>query len=176
MKFVSTERLSRFLTKIKDIFVAKSGGTMTGDLIVGGNAKVQANGYVIGTWLQGTTANHLSTKPPKIAVQDSSGWIYHRTPAEILSDIGAASTSSYTFAIGTSWTGTSAPYTQTITVSGILSTDDPIVDLVTSITNYEKEIEEYAKIFKITTAEGKLTVYATAKTTTALTCKLKVVR
>lgn len=92
------------------------------------------------------------------------------------SDVGAATVSSYTFTIGTSWNGSSAPYTQTIPVSGILATDDPIVDLVASTTNYEKEIEAYAKVFKITTAAGKLTVFATEKTTTALTCKLKVVR
>lgn len=92
------------------------------------------------------------------------------------SDVGAATVSSYTFTIGTSWNGSSAPYTQTIAVSGIRSTDDPIVDLIASTTNYEKEIEAYAKVFKITTAAGKLTVFATEKTTTALTCKLKVVR
>ena len=176
MKIISADNLSRFLAKIKDIFVAKSGGTMTGDLIVGGNAKVQANGYVIGTWLQSTAANHLGSKPPKITVQDSSGWIYHRTPAEILSDIGAATVSSYTFTIGTSWTGSAAPYTQTITVSGILATDDPIADLATSTTNYEKEAEAWGKVFKITTAANKVTVYATEKTTTSISCKLKVVR
>lgn len=68
--------------------VSKAGDTMTGDLTVG-SAQIQTNGYVTGTWLKGTAANHLTTAATKIAVQDSSGWIYHRTPSEILSDIGA---------------------------------------------------------------------------------------
>ena len=92
------------------------------------------------------------------------------------SDIGAATQKSYTVRIGTAWSGSAAPYTQTITVSGILSTDDPIVDLITTINNYAKEIEEYGKIFKITTAANKITVYATDKTTISISCKLKVVR
>ena len=65
-----------------------SGGTLTGDLTVG-SAQIQTNGYVTGTWLKGTAANHLTTAATKIAVQDSSGWIYHRTASELLSDIGA---------------------------------------------------------------------------------------
>ena len=64
-----------------------NGGTMTGDLKVG-SATIQTNGYVVGTWLQGTSANHQTTAATKIAVQDGSGWIYHRTATEIKSDIG----------------------------------------------------------------------------------------
>lgn len=65
-----------------------SGGTLTGDLTVG-SAQMQTNGYVTGTWLKGTAANHLTAAATKIAVQDSAGWIYHRTASELLSDIGA---------------------------------------------------------------------------------------
>lgn len=65
-----------------------SGGTLTGGLTVG-SAQMQTNGYVTGTWLKGTADNHLTTAAKKIAVQDSSGWIYHRTASELLSDIGA---------------------------------------------------------------------------------------
>lgn len=65
-----------------------SGGTLTGNLTVG-SAQMQTNGYVTGAWLKGTADNHLTTAAKKIAVQDSSGWIYHRTASELLSDIGA---------------------------------------------------------------------------------------
>ena len=61
-----------------------NGGTMTGDLKVG-SATIQTNGYVVGTWLQGTSANHQTTAATKIAVQDGSGWIYHRTATEVKS-------------------------------------------------------------------------------------------
>lgn len=59
-----------------------SGGTLTGNL---------TGKYIIGTWLQATDAGHLATKPTKIPVFDDKGWIYYRTPAEILKDIGASS-------------------------------------------------------------------------------------
>ena len=65
-----------------------SGGTLTGDLTVG-EASVGTDGKIVGTWLQGTTDNHLTTQATKIAVQDTTGTIYNRTSTEILSDIGA---------------------------------------------------------------------------------------
>ena len=59
-----------------------SGGTLTGNL---------TGKCIIGTWLQATDAGHLATTPTKIPVFDDKGWIYYRTPAEILKDIGASS-------------------------------------------------------------------------------------
>lgn len=64
-----------------------TGGTLTGDLKVG-SSTIQTNGYITGTWLKTTANTHLDSTPTKIAVL-SNGWIYDRTPAEILSDIGA---------------------------------------------------------------------------------------
>lgn len=64
-----------------------SGGTMTGDLNVGTNAKVQTNGYITGTWLRTTANTHLASTSTKVAViQD--GWVYDRTPAELKADMG----------------------------------------------------------------------------------------
>ena len=57
----------------------KTGGTLTGNL---------TGKYFTGTWLQTTPATDLGRKPPKVAVLDESGWVYYRTPAEILNDIG----------------------------------------------------------------------------------------
>lgn len=57
----------------------------TGDANIGGN--VTAN-YVTGTWLQGTAANAASAKQDRVCVMDSSGWVYTRTLAQILGDIG----------------------------------------------------------------------------------------
>ena len=64
-----------------------SGGALAGDLTVG-SASIKTNGYVVGTWLQGTATNHLTNAATKIAVQDGSGRVYHRTAEEIKSDIG----------------------------------------------------------------------------------------
>lgn len=57
----------------------KSGGTLTGNL---------TGKYITGTWLQTTEATDLGRTPGKIAVLDDSGWVYHRTPAELLADLG----------------------------------------------------------------------------------------
>ena len=67
--------------------LSTSGGALTGDLTVG-SASIKTNGYVVGTWLQGTATNHLTNAATKIAVQDGSGRVYHRTAEEIKSDIG----------------------------------------------------------------------------------------
>lgn len=57
----------------------KSGGTLTGNL---------TGKYITGTWLQTTESTDLGRTPGKIAVLDDSGWVYHRTPAELLADLG----------------------------------------------------------------------------------------
>lgn len=64
----------------------KSGGTLTGNL---------TGKYITGTWLQTTEATDLGRVPGKIAVLDESGWVYYRTPAELLADIGAMSGGDY---------------------------------------------------------------------------------
>lgn len=89
-----------------------------------------------------------------------------------------AVTKFFTAQIGTTWTGSAAPYTQTITVSGILASDKPIVDLVPSSTfaTAEKEISNYAKIYRITTAANSITVYATEATDVALNIQMGVHR
>lgn len=58
----------------------KTGGTLTGNL---------TGKYFTGTWLQTTEATDLGRTPGKIAVLDGSGWVYYRTPAEMLTDLGA---------------------------------------------------------------------------------------
>lgn len=58
-----------------------TGGTLTGNL---------TGKYITGTWLQTLAASDLGKTPPYVAVLDDSGWVYKRTPAEILKDIGAS--------------------------------------------------------------------------------------
>ena len=57
----------------------KSGGTLTGNL---------TGKYITGTWLQTTEATDFGRTPGKIAVLDESGWVYYRTPLELLADLG----------------------------------------------------------------------------------------
>ena len=62
--------------------LSTSGGTLTGNL---------TGKYITGTWLKTTDASELSTTPEKIAVLDSTGWIYYRTLAHLKSDLGVGS-------------------------------------------------------------------------------------
>lgn len=62
-----------------------------------------------------------------------------------------------------SWTGSSAPYSKAVTVTGILSTDKPIIDLVLTGT-YATDlvmIENWAKIYRAVTSADTITFYAT---------------
>lgn len=85
--------------------------------------------------------------------------------------------SQYEATITTTWTGTSAPFSQDITITGISSGHKPIVDIVPSdtFTTAQTQLEEWNKIYRITTASNKITVYATEKTTTAIPIQLIVV-
>ena len=56
-----------------------------------GSSSIGINGYIEGTWLRTTSAGN--NKAGDFAIIDDLGWIYKRTPAQVLSDIGAASKS-----------------------------------------------------------------------------------
>lgn len=84
----------------------------------------------------------------------------------------------YTATITTTWSGSAAPYSQAITVTGITANDNPIVDVTMSgtyATDKTRETE-FGKIYRIVTAANKITVYAHEKTTASLPIQLQVVR
>lgn len=63
-----------------DKYLPLTGGTLTGNL---------TGQYLTGTWVKTTSTTNLNKAPEKVAVLDTSGWIYYRTPAELREDIGA---------------------------------------------------------------------------------------
>ena len=85
---------------------------------------------------------------------------------------------SFTAIIGTTWSGTAAPYTQTISVDGMLSADNPMVDIVVSddFSIAETQLESFGYIYKIVTSDGSVTVYSTEPTTTEVTIRMEVFR
>ena len=90
-----------------------------------------------------------------------------------------ATTTTYTATISTTWTGEQAPYTQSISVSGILSTDNPLVDIILNNDNEiaKSEIENYGKISRIQTTDGSITVTCLEdKPEVEMNIQLKVVR
>lgn len=72
------------------------------------------------------------------------------------------------------WTATGAPYTQVISVDGLLATSKVLADLTPSDTfaTAETQLEEWGKIYRIVTGDGSVTVWATEETTTAMTAQL----
>lgn len=76
------------------------------------------------------------------------------------------------------WTGTSAPFSQGITVNGILETDKPKVDVIVSSTyaTAETEIEAWGYVYRIVTSQNGVTAYATEKPEVSLNIQMEVVR
>lgn len=84
----------------------------------------------------------------------------------------------YAATISPTWIGEAAPYIQEIAVDGILAGDDPITDLIISddYASAELQLEEWGKIYRIKTAEGKIIVYAKEPTTISLNIQMVVSR
>ena len=68
------------------------GQTITGS---NGGYSINASGYIKGSWLQasvtdinGTNGGHASNGTGRVCVFDGAGWIYYRTPEEVLLDGG----------------------------------------------------------------------------------------
>lgn len=80
--------------------------------------------------------------------------------------------------VGTSWTAYGGYYYQDIVVEGIQATDEPDVDVAPEDDNAANVVhdENICKVFRVTTSDGSIRVWAKEKITTALPIRLKVVR
>lgn len=94
-------------------------------------------------------------------------------------DIVVATTETYTATIpSASWTGSEAPYTKAVTVTGIASTDNPIIDLVLTGT-YATDVamvEDWAKIYRGVTTANTITFHANEVPSADIAIQAKVVR
>lgn len=54
---------------------------------------INAGGYIKGSWLQAPSTGHSESGTGKVCVLSDNGWIYYRTPSEILTEAGGATTS-----------------------------------------------------------------------------------
>lgn len=89
-----------------------------------------------------------------------------------------AETATYTAAVSATWTASGDYFYQDIAVSGILATDNPVVDIVCGSDNAANKVysENICKVFRITTSANKIRVWATEAISTAFPIQLKVVR
>lgn len=86
------------------------GQTITGS---NGGYSINASGYIKGSRLQASVPTNKGSNTGKVCVFDGAGWIYYRTPAEILSEAGGAKASDIpdvsgkaNLSGGNNWTGT----------------------------------------------------------------------
>lgn len=85
------------------------------------------------------------------------------------------SVTNYTATLGSSsWVGASAPYTQTVNISGILSTDNPIVDVSNPT---QTMLDDWACVSSIETSNGSITATCFSdKPSSNINIKLMVLR
>ena len=102
----------------------------------------------------------------------------HAAVQASLSQLGHVKHAVLTTTLDTTWQGSEAPYTKTQTVTGLLATDTPIVDVIMSGTfaTDEARQEAWGYVYRITTADNAITLYATEKPAVSLPIQLKVVR
>lgn len=67
-------------------------GTQTLNNPSSGGYSINAAGYIKGSWLQSSATSNKGANTGKVCVFDDAGWIYYRTPAEILTEAGGATT------------------------------------------------------------------------------------
>lgn len=79
--------------------------------------------------------------------------------------------------LGTSWTqdSTNGYYTQSVTLKGITSKDNPIVDVVLSgaLSNMQTQQDNWDKILKVETSNNTLKFFASEPTTVSLSVMVK---
>lgn len=98
------------------------------------------------------------------------------------SDIGSASTKTFTVTIPTTWTAdtTNGGYYQTVSVSGMLATDNPIADVLLSsdIDANASFLRSWSLVTRITTSANAITLYVNGADTPteSFNIQLKVVR
>lgn len=86
-------------------------------------------------------------------------------------------TYSFTILSGT-LTAQGAPFTQEVAVQGLLATDAPIVDIVTSgsYADANEQLDAYGAIYKMTAGDDTFTVYSDDAVATSVTVQIKAVR
>lgn len=101
----------------------------------------------------------------------------HQAVTASINAIGHVYAAEFTATLSTSWSGSAAPYTQTVTINGITSAHNPIIDVVMSGTysTDQRRIEQWGYIYRAVTGTNQITFYASEKLTIDLPIRVKVV-
>lgn len=167
-----------YCTDTKEVYVGSgSGNTQLAKQTDVSNKVDKVSGKALSTNDYTTTeknkvANLPANTNTELSKKANTSDVYNKTDA----DGRFAKTVTYTATVGTAWTAKTGYVQQTITVNGILATDNPIIDLVATTADFEAQQKAWGKIFKVTTAANAITLYASEATEKAISLQLKVVR
>ena len=113
-----------------------------------------------------TAVNILSLASPRPGVTGilpiTKGGTGSTSASTALRNLGGAKTVTYTASINTTWTQNSGGgYYKTVTVSGMLATDNPVADIIlsTDIAASKLQLEAWACVSHIVTAANSITIY-----------------
>jgi len=123
-----------------------------------------------------TVVNTKIVDPANTHIGDT---VAHVTAGDKTEWNGKAERYESTASVTTTWVGASAPYTQAVTVTGILADDDPIINPVYSATNATAILEKAAwgNVGKVVTTLNTITLTCfEEKPVTAFNLQLLVVR
>ena len=94
-----------------------------------------------------------------------------------LKPLELASAKTFSGTLGTSYlSANSLYYYQNVDFPEVTADDEPIIDLITTEAGFEKEQEEWNKIFKAEANDGYITFYVSEPTTIPLNFNVKVVK
>jgi hypothetical protein len=137
-----------------------------------------------------TDYNDLENKPTKLSDFTNDGIFITNTSDDLVNYYTKtqddallstkATTALYTGTLlSNGWSSSPAPYTQTVSITGILATDTPIADVVLdqSTSTAISQIEAWMSVSKIETADGAITATCFEEVPTIdIPIQLKVVR
>ena len=131
-----------------------------------GDVKVSGAGKIpVDSSFSKESTNAIQNKVVSAGLEDMRDWVTGRHVT-------------FNATVTTNWTQDGDYFYQDIAVSGILETDSPVVDIVTgsdNATNIQYS-ESICKVFRITTSENSIRVWATEAIAAEFPIQLKAVR
>ena len=121
----------------------------------------------------GDVKAHTDNNDIHVTASDKSNWnnkanksdVYTKTETDTLLQKKASTIKKTTVTLSTSWSGSSSPYTQTVTISGI--TANSKVDLQPDAAVIQQMVDDEVVAINIVNNNGALTAYAVGEKPTA---------
>ena len=181
--FYNATAPSDWLTAGKPITVTYDGQYWIADLPVPNANDIMGTVSIANGGTGATTVadarNALGLGNTSGAVPIANGGTGATNASDARSNLGAASRVSYTATITTAWTGSSAPYTQDVSVSGILESDTPHITPVYSSTLVTAlaQKEAWSMVSKAEASDGVITFTCFEdKPSTEISIQIEVIR